>query len=160
MIGFSSIFGYLVDISNLNYYCWWQNNAFWWFVIKMATAYIDRYRIVQKALGPQWTQAIYFNSLRPRQNGRHFADDIFKCIFLNENIWIPIKMSLKFVSEGPINNIPALVQVMAWCRTGDKPLSVQRRIYASLGLNELTLCCCKWTLCILRHRTTFFVMYM
>ena len=63
------------------------------------------------------------NTLRPRQNGRHFADDIFKCIFLNENVWIPIKISLKFVPEGPINNIPALVQIMAWRRPGDKPLS-------------------------------------
>ena len=35
-----------------------------------------------------------FNTLRPRQNGRHFADDIFKCIFLIENAWIPIKNSL------------------------------------------------------------------
>ena len=64
-----------------------------------------------------------FNTLRPRQNGRHFADDIFKCIFLNENVWISIKISLKFVPKGPINNIPALVQIMAWRRTGDKPLS-------------------------------------
>ena len=63
------------------------------------------------------------NTLRPRQNGRHFADDIFKCIFLNENVWIPIKISLKFVPQGPINNIPALVQIMAWRRSGDKPLS-------------------------------------
>ena len=64
-----------------------------------------------------------FNILRPRQNGRHFAEDIFKRIFLNENIWIPIKISLKFVSKGSINNIPALVQIMAWRRQGDKPLS-------------------------------------
>ena len=56
-------------------------------------------------------------------NGRHFADDIFKYIFLNENGWIPIKISLKFVPKGRINNIPALVQIMAWRRTGDKPLS-------------------------------------
>ena len=62
------------------------------------------------------------NTLRPRQNGRHFADDIFKCIFLNENVWIPIRISLKFVPKGPINNIPALVQIMAWRRSGDKPL--------------------------------------
>ena len=33
-----------------------------------------------------------FNTLRPRQNERHFADDIFKRIFLNENIWILIKI--------------------------------------------------------------------
>ena len=62
-------------------------------------------------------------TLRPRQNGRHFADDIFKCIFLNENAWILIKISLKFVPKGSINNIPALVQIMAWRRPGDKPLS-------------------------------------
>ena len=60
--------------------------------------------------------------LRPRQNGRHFPEDIFKCIFLNENVKISIKISLKFVPKGPINNIPALVQIMAWRRPGDKPL--------------------------------------
>ena len=64
-----------------------------------------------------------FNTLRPRQNGRHFADDIFKYIFLNENAWISLKISLKFVPKGPVNNIPALVQIMAWRRPGDKPLS-------------------------------------
>ena len=63
-----------------------------------------------------------FNTLRPRQYGRHFPD-IFKCIFLNENVCILIKISLKFVPKGPINNIPALVQIMAWRRSGDKPLS-------------------------------------
>ena len=65
----------------------------------------------------------HLNTLRPKQNGRHFADDIFKCIFLNENGWIPLKISLMFVRKGPINNIPTLVQVMAWRRPGDKPLS-------------------------------------
>ena len=63
------------------------------------------------------------NTLRPRQNGRHFADDTFKRIFLNENVRISIKISLTFVPEGPINNISALVQIMAWRRPGDKPLS-------------------------------------
>ena len=62
-------------------------------------------------------------SLRPRQNGRRFADDTFKRIFLNETVWILIKISLKFVPRVPINNIPALVQIMAWRRPGDKPLS-------------------------------------
>ena len=65
----------------------------------------------------------YFNTLKPRQNGRNFADVIFKCIFLNENVWILIEISLKFVPKCPVNNIPALVQIMAWCRPGDKPLS-------------------------------------
>ena len=66
---------------------------------------------------------ISFNTLRPRQNGRHFADDIFKCIFLNENAWISLEISVKFVPKVQINNIPALVQIMAWRRPGDKPLS-------------------------------------
>ena len=63
--------------------------------------------------------APWVNTLRPRQNGRHFADDALKCIFLNENVWIPIKFSLKFVPKVPINNIPALVRIMAWHRRGD-----------------------------------------
>ena len=63
------------------------------------------------------------NTLRPRQNRRHFADDIFKCIFLNENARISLKISLKFVPMVRINNIPALVQIMAWRRLGAKPLS-------------------------------------
>ena len=61
------------------------------------------------------------NTLRPRQNGRHLPDDIFKRIFLKENVWISLKISLKFVSRIRINNIPALVKMMAWRRLGDKP---------------------------------------
>ena len=59
---------------------------------------------------------IGLNTLRPRKNGCHFPDEIFKCSFLNENVWISIKISLKFVPKVPIDNIPALVQIMAWRR--------------------------------------------
>ena len=65
----------------------------------------------------------HFNTLRPRQIRRHFPDYISKCIFLNENVWILIEISLKYVPEDSINNIAALVQIMAWRRPGDKPLS-------------------------------------
>ena len=51
------------------------------------------------------------NTLRPRQNGRHFADDIFKCIFLNKNVWFPTKITLKFIPKGLINNISALAKI-------------------------------------------------
>ena len=71
----------------------------------------------------QVKSSISLITLRPRQNGRHFADDVFKCIFLNENVWTSLKISLKFLPKGPINNIPSLVQIMAWRRPGDKPLS-------------------------------------
>ena len=61
--------------------------------------------------------------MRLRQNGSHFPEDIFKCIFLNKNAWISIKISLQFVPKGPINHIQALVQIMASHRPGNKPLS-------------------------------------
>ena len=63
------------------------------------------------------------NSLRPRENGCHFPDDAFKRIFLYENVRISIKISMKFVPKGPINNCPSLVQMMAWRQPGNKPLS-------------------------------------
>ena len=68
-----------------------------------------------------WLQ--WLNTLRPRQNGRRFPDDNFKRIFMNENISVSIKVSLKFVPKGPVKNIPTMVQIMACRRTGDKPLS-------------------------------------
>ena len=51
-----------------------------------------------------------------------FVDDIFKCIFWNDNAWISIKISLTFVPKNPINNIPALAQIMARRRQAGKPL--------------------------------------
>ena len=51
------------------------------------------------------------------------TDNIFKYISVNEKFCILINISLKFVPKGPINNIPALVRVMAWRCVGDKPLS-------------------------------------
>ena len=51
----------------------------------------------------------YLTHLPPEQNARHFADDIFRRIFLNEKFCVLIKISLKFVPKGPIYNNPALV---------------------------------------------------
>ena len=71
----------------------------------------------------KWT---WFSPLTHRgwkKNSCLFPNNIFKWIFMNENVWIPIKMSLNFVPNVPINNIPALVQIMAWWRPGAKPLS-------------------------------------
>ena len=66
---------------------------------------------------------VYLTQSPPGQNGRHFADYIFRCIFVNENLWILVKISLKFVPNVQISNIPALDQIMAWRRPDDKPLS-------------------------------------
>ena len=101
-------------------------------------------------MSESWGSTHDFNSLRPRQNGRHFADDTFKRNFLNENERIFIKISLKFIRKGPVNNIPALVQLMAWRRPGDKPLSepmvicllthicITRPQWVNYGYNQLS----------------------
>ena len=54
----------------------------------------------------------------------NFADGLFKSIFLDENVWISIKISLKKFPKGPINSISALVQIMTWHWPGVKPSSV------------------------------------
>ena len=84
--------------------------SFLWVLIRgMACCYVDN---------GIWFGRIYdhidkfcqclFNTLRPRQNGRHFSDDIFKSILLDENVWTSIKISLNYFPKGPIYNIPAL----------------------------------------------------
>ena len=83
-----------------------------------------------------WLQyMLSINALGLRQNGRRFADDIFNCIFLNGNLWISLKISLNFVPEVRFNNLPALIQIMAWRRSGDKPLS------GTMMVNLLTHIC-------------------
>ena len=62
------------------------------------------------------------NTLKQRQKCHHFGDDISKCIFLNENLWISLQISLKFVRKVQIINIPALVHIMAWHRPDNKSL--------------------------------------
>ena len=94
-----------------------------------------------------WLQAmrtcgsnLQVNTLRLRQNGRHFPDNILKRISLNGNVRILIKISPNFVSSGPINNIPALVHIMAWRRSShylNQWWLDYQRIYVSLGPNEL-----------------------
>ena len=75
------------------------------------------------------------NTLGPEQNGRQMSDDIFNSIFMNENLWISHKISLKFIPKVRINHIPALVEIMAWCRSGDKPW------YELVMVNLLTHIC-------------------
>ena len=81
----------------------------------------------------------WLNTLRPKQNGRYFPD-IFKCIFLNENVRMSIRSqcSMKFVRRDSINKILASVQIMAWRRPGDKPLS------GPMMVDLLTHICVTW----------------
>ena len=99
---------------------------------------INALQLVNVPVSRAFIHLAWFNTLRPRQNGRRFADDTFKCIFLNENVRISIKISLKFVPKGPINNNPAVVQIMAWRLSCDKPLS------EPMMVNLLTHICVTW----------------
>ena len=63
------------------------------------------------------------NTLGPKEYDRRFANDLFKLIFVNENCCNFIHISLKFVHNGRIDNMSALILIMAWRRRGDKPSS-------------------------------------
>ena len=78
-------------------------------VMMYACTWIElKFMLLQPWL-PIQTKVNPLNTLSPRQNGRHFADDAFKCIFLNENVSISIEISLKFVPNGQVKNIPSLI---------------------------------------------------
>ena len=81
----------------------------------IAAIYVDFSSYTNGRVYWKWKDPV-LNKLRPRQNGRHLANDAFKRIFLNGNVKISIEMSLKFAPKGPINKIPELVQIMAWRR--------------------------------------------
>ena len=112
------------------------------FITTTSAAIDDNVRIMARfsVLQTLYTGELHIvNTLKPRQDGRHFPDDILKWIFWNENLSIAIKISLQFVPRGPVNKIPALVQTIAWRRPSDKPLSepmmdsLQTHINASPG---------------------------
>ena len=101
-------------------------------VIMIDASLWSMHRDLQRQTVQLWAKCIQFccpccttvvNSSPPGQNGHHLADNIFRYIFMNEKLCIWIKISLKFVLKGPIDNDLALVQIMAWRRPGDKPLS-------------------------------------
>ena len=76
---------------------------------------------IEKGKGGRVSGYPLFNTVGSEQYGCQCADDIFKCIFLTENVNIFLQISLKFVFRGSIDK-SALVQVMAWCPCGTKPL--------------------------------------
>ena len=96
-----------------------------YFELKKNTPYLthlsELWSVYCKYFGQKWSRdngiALYIsftcsratNSSPPGQNDRHFADDIFICIFMNGKFCILLKISLKFVPKGPIDNNPALV---------------------------------------------------
>ena len=84
---------------------------------------VSNWMILSSNSRNRYVNVLYSNSLRSKQNGCNFANDIFKHIFMTENVLTLIVISLKFVRQGPISNKPALAQIKTWYRKGDTPLS-------------------------------------
>ena len=87
--------------------------------------YIDGFMLKghNSSANAQELYLFYVNTLRPKTKWTPFRRRYFQMHFIEWNVSTAIKNSLRFVPKGPINNIPALVQIMAWRRPGNKPLS-------------------------------------
>ena len=84
--------------------------------------------------------SILMITIKQRQNGHHFAYDILQLIFFNEDVWILIQISQKFVHKAPINNKPTLVEITDCCWKDNKPLfkpMMSTKTVASLYLIDL-----------------------
>ena len=74
--------------------------------------------------GSEGIPGVFLYSSPPEQNGHHFTNNIFQIHFCEWKVLILINKSLNFVPKGQINNIPALVQIMAWRRVCHNPLAI------------------------------------
>ena len=95
-----------------------------------------------------WTLNLPFSPLNFHLThwGRDKSAPISQMTFSNAFSWMSLKISLKFIAKVPINNIPALVQIVAWIGTDQVTSHYQNEwwldywcIYASLSLNELII---------------------
>ena len=113
----TSLYPFVIRLSMVcpEFVCWYalreiiMVGCMWWLAVRIITYCIYLW-VPRGCCNIGYSSVTRRNTLGPRLNGRHFPDDIFKGTFLNDNVYISIKISLKFVSNGPINNIPALVQ--------------------------------------------------
>ena len=107
--------------------CDWRLSQYHWKVTEMNVKYISYCWTVPY----NYSRVHRYSHFHSRSELTHppldkmaaiLADDNFRYIFMMENDRIPIRIRLKFIPRSPIDNTTALVQVMAWRRTGDKPL--------------------------------------
>ena len=103
---------------NILIYLWWCTLFISWQELQ-----IDIKEVVNSLVMCACGDRLAFKHIEAETKWPPFRRRCFKVHFFNENVWILLKISLKFVPKGPINNIPVLVQIMAWRRPGDKPLS-------------------------------------
>ena len=110
---------------------WWQIET----ETNSSYIYSNDSDVLQNVAGLHWTRENLFwivNTLRPSQNGPHFPDDSFKYIFLNENVWIMIDISLKLVPQGPINKFTGTGELPAQMASYAENVSVWWRHYVDI----------------------------
>ena len=84
-----------------------------------------------------------------------FSDDIFKCIFVNENFLSSIRISLEISPKVPIDNTSVMVQIMVWRRSGDKPLSETMMVNLTYACSSLSASMTKLNyICFMSHALT------
>ena len=88
--------------------CWWPSTVRWEDSLNKVMTKFRSHIYTGPALEG-------FNSSHPGQNGCHFTDNIFKCIFINEKFCIAIQISLRFVAKGPINYANPVYGVATIC---------------------------------------------
>ena len=94
----------------------------WWVWVKLTSIRLQ-WDTTKRERYVYYLTCSVFNTLRLSQNGHHFVDDTFKCIFLNENVLNLIEISWKYVPRGWIDNNSVLVRIMVWSWTCAKSLS-------------------------------------
>ena len=136
---------------------WFRYEAWWRQTSHYLNQYWQSFAMPFGITGPQWVNyhctcwwpctinrsSAHFNFRYGLAHwGRGKIAAIFQTTYSNAfswmkmfEFWLTFHISLKFVPKGSVNNIPALVQIMAWRQSGDKPF--YWRIYVSLGLNVL-----------------------
>ena len=130
-------------------YSWWKD-SWWWQPLKI----YPKPNIVSAVITLSNVSWYYMLQCNDRNNtqttslthwGRDKMADISQTTFSNvfSSMWMfEFRLKLKFVPKGPINTIPALAQIMAWRRPGDKPLSeamlISLPMHICISFNELT----------------------
>ena len=132
----------LEELNSITHWAWGEmatnrqmtfSNAFPWMELFVFLSHISLNFVPMGTSLPAWEATFMHRWLRyllhvlthwgPDKMAATLADDIFTCNFFFETVLILIKISLNFVPRCPTENIPELVQIMAWHRIGDKPLS-------------------------------------
>ena len=118
--------------------------------------------------GYNYSDASRINTLRPNKIVAISQTTFSTAFSWMKDVWMSIKISLRFVPKVQINNIPALVQIMHWCHPGDWSVLVQAigwvpsgtvdhvlwRHMVSLAHNESNRCCAENSAQLWYHKTT------